>query len=531
MKVKFSKDWYTGVQTLTARTTRGESLDVEHAKWLTKSHWYLLPLHYESTGNEIVFQYDATSTTSLHDVLRQVVPGDQYAGLLLAVLSVMEQCEAQRLPLTYVQWDPKRIRISSQNQPLFMVIPALGVEPDRHSATTLLALLSDDKKTRISGDAAQEYQRALAGLIGQVQTVSAEVLHDLLAHLMPASVKPRAVQEQTAKIPSEQGDVADGTEFGATRFGDTLLGATRLGSTLLSSDNVSTSTVPADSAPSSVSEDDGQDGSTVLSSLAHRSMPSERPVLSEGILPSEGPALPEPSSSTQAEMTDQQHAGSASGSESEEAQPQQHQQFGEIPDAEKSAAVTPMQWPGVERETAPAVSSATPTTPAAPTIPAATVEAPSIPQRTVFRRSIADERASARAIAQPPLRKPVKPAFDDFDESDNEGETILRPSTKQTVGFTVTRLRDGKSVTVHGAHATIGRSKTADIHMGGNTNVSRIHAVIDMLDDGRFSITDNHSANGTEVGGRELAEGGREYLPSGGDFTLADDTFVVTLLQ
>ena len=67
--------------------------------------------------------------------------------------------------------------------------------------------------------------------------------------------------------------------------------------------------------------------------------------------------------------------------------------------------------------------------------------------------------------------------------------------------------------------------------MGGNTNVSRIHAVIDMLDDGRFCITDNHSANGTAVGGRELASGGCEYAASDGDFTLADDTFVISLLQ
>ena len=73
------------------------------------------------------------------------------------------------------------------------------------------------------------------------------------------------------------------------------------------------------------------------------------------------------------------------------------------------------------------------------------------------------------------------------DENDSEGETMLRLYTDKSRGFTVTRLRDGKAITVHATRATIGRSKTADIHMGGNTNVSRIHAVIDMLDDGRFA--------------------------------------------
>ena len=110
----------------------------------------------------------------------------------------------------------------------------------------------------------------------------------------------------------------------------------------------------------------------------------------------------------------------------------------------------------------------------------------------------------------------------------DEGETMLRSTPRTTTGFTVRRLRDGRVLSTARRRATIGRSKTAALHMGGNTNVSRIHAVSEMLPDGRFSITDNKSANGTSVSGRPLAPGGTEYVASGGDFELADDTFVIT---
>lgn len=118
------------------------------------------------------------------------------------------------------------------------------------------------------------------------------------------------------------------------------------------------------------------------------------------------------------------------------------------------------------------------------------------------------------------------------DGDDSEGETSLFGATEHD-GFEVTRLRDGRTLTATGAiarKATIGRSKTADLHMGGNTNVSRVHATIEVMDDGRFAITDNDSANGTSVRGREMAAGGTEYLSSGEDFALADDTFVIRAL-
>ncbi len=55
--------------------------------------------------------------------------------------------------------------------------------------------------------------------------------------------------------------------------------------------------------------------------------------------------------------------------------------------------------------------------------------------------------------------------------------------------------------------ATIGRSETADIHMGGEATMSRIHAILEYLSAGACPI-DNNSPNGTFVAIR-LPSGGR----------------------
>lgn len=49
----------------------------------------MLPFRFESNGAEILFYYDVTHCEAMHGVLRSVVPGGQYVGMLVAVLSVM----------------------------------------------------------------------------------------------------------------------------------------------------------------------------------------------------------------------------------------------------------------------------------------------------------------------------------------------------------------------------------------------------------------------------------------------------------
>ncbi|PLS29817.1 FHA domain-containing protein [Bifidobacterium parmae] len=171
-----------------------------------------------------------------------------------------------------------------------------------------------------------------------------------------------------------------------------------------------------------------------------------------------------------------------------------------------------------------------------PTPEAVSTQARHAPQRD-FSAVLNGDKPRPQSVYKPVIRtnpaaQTTGAAASRSDSDNSEGETSLFGATEHD-GFEVTRLRDGRRLTATGAiarKATIGRSKTADLHMGGNTNVSRIHATIEVMGDGRFSITDNDSANGTSVRGREMAPGGTEYLSSGEDFALADDTFVIRAL-
>lgn len=109
--------------------------------------------------------------------------------------------------------------------------------------------------------------------------------------------------------------------------------------------------------------------------------------------------------------------------------------------------------------------------------------------------------------------------------SDDEGPTSLIESRRPR--FRVTRIRDGRQVDCSQDTATIGRSAQADIHMGGNTNVSRVHALISCLPGGGFEIKDQHSSNGTRVSGRQLEPGEAALVGPSGVFSLADSDFMV----
>lgn len=512
MRAKTVKDRRTGAQTLTIHTTRGESLDLGQAQWLAEGHWYMLPFRFESNGAEILFYYDVTHCETMHGVLRSVVPGGQYVGILVAVLSVMEQCEEHRVPLSYVQWDPKSVYISAQGYPLFVVVPALGLEPDRNTATTLLQTLADARRTRLEDAVVQGYQRALAEFLGRNSLVNADALHDFMAYLLPGTVQPR--QAQSAQSTHE--DNGSETQFGATVVSDgTMVGATRFGATVLSS-KPKLQTTPQQAAMPTTSAAPSTHATPAAPAMpaAHAAPAQPTPVTSSSPVTQPTPAMPI----------------AVNLPRKQETQPARENPVREQYIREDFAR-------GVASNVAAAAAAGDAATAAAVADSAATAavaEANTGNTATAHNATNAvNNIAAARVPATNNVVRPILPVSAvstalRADENDSEGETMLRLYTDKSRGFTVTRLRDGKAITVHATRATIGRSKTADIHMGGNTNVSRIHAVIDMLDDGRFCITDNHSANGTAVGGRELASGGCEYVASGGDFTLADDTFVIS---
>lgn len=118
---------------------------------------------------------------------------------------------------------PKSVYISAQGYPLFVVVPALGLEPDRNTATTLLQTLADARRTRLEDAVVQGYQRALAEFLGRNSEVNADALHDFMSYLLPGTVQPR--QAQSAQSPHE--DNGSETQFGATVVSDGTMSVPR----------------------------------------------------------------------------------------------------------------------------------------------------------------------------------------------------------------------------------------------------------------------------------------------------------------
>ena len=76
--------------------------------------------------------------------------------------------------------------------------------------------------------------------------------------------------------------------------------------------------------------------------------------------------------------------------------------------------------------------------------------------------------------------------------------------------------------------ALVGKGSAANVRIGGNTAISRVHASIAFLGTG-FSIEDKASTNGTGINGNALAPGERVKLNDGDRITLGDEDFIVEI--
>ncbi|PWG59272.1 FHA domain-containing protein [Bifidobacterium catulorum] len=153
------------------------------------------------------------------------------------------------------------------------------------------------------------------------------------------------------------------------------------------------------------------------------------------------------------------------------------------------------------RPPASGVSATLPPEPCTPVTPH------SVPLPPVPRRISANTSSSASSASSTPIAPPLPPF-----PCRNRGELPVPPAphaiVSQTTGVEIIRRRDGRRMAVFGEAArhgiAIGRSHTANLRVTGNDDISRIHAIIAILPDGRFSLTDNNFGNGTFISGRRL---------------------------
>lgn len=107
--------------------------------------------------------------------------------------------------------------------------------------------------------------------------------------------------------------------------------------------------------------------------------------------------------------------------------------------------------------------------------------------------------------------------------SQGAGETTVL--SQAVNGGSLVRSSNNERIPINSADFTIGRERTkVDYCVGGNTNISRVHARF-VVRDGVTYIVDNKAANGTFVNGVKARAGQEIELKDGDKILLADEKF------
>ena len=130
--------------------------------------------------------------------------------------------------------------------------------------------------------------------------------------------------------------------------------------------------------------------------------------------------------------------------------------------------------------------------------------------------------------------KPVAPATSETTVlNQGAGETtVLSQGVGETTvlsqnvnGGTLVRSNNNERIPICSAEFTVGRERSnVDYCVGGNTNISRVHARF-VVRDGATYIVDNKAANGTFVNGVKVRAGQEIELKDGDKILLADEKF------
>lgn len=140
----------------------------------------------------------------------------------------------------------------------------------------------------------------------------------------------------------------------------------------------------------------------------------------------------------------------------------------------------------------------------------------------------------APAVKSATPAKPVAPATSEttvLNQSAGETTVLSQGAGETTVlsqninGGTLVRSNNNERIPICSAEFTVGRERSnVDYCVGGNTNISRVHARF-VVRDGATYIVDNKAANGTFVNGVKARAGQEIELKDGDKILLADEKF------
>lgn len=141
----------------------------------------------------------------------------------------------------------------------------------------------------------------------------------------------------------------------------------------------------------------------------------------------------------------------------------------------------------------------------------------------VLSKKKKNNQTAAPATAAAPAAHAVSVSAETTVLNQGAGETTVL--SQNINGGTLLRVANNERIPICSAEFTVGRERNSvDYCVGGNTNISRVHARFVVRDDATY-IVDNNAANGTFVNGVEARAGQEIKLNSGDKIVLADEKF------
>ncbi|MDF7641239.1 FHA domain-containing protein [Bifidobacterium sp. ESL0784] len=550
MKEKKLKDRHTGARTLSIHTTRGENLDYERAEWLaTWPSPVLLRFKYEVKGHNNLFYYDITGLPTLKEYLGMGISRSQYVSLLRSLGRLGDLCSKANLPMEILRFEPENVYVANDAM-VFCCLPMTPVV-QQMSVLALLALLADSSKVKFVLPADRELTARTMDFVRRSRVFSAFDFNEFLANNFGgasgmAGAQSSASQDFSARGRSQEavfdpfasdaqhGQAGSGLQNDARRqapFGQSYPNGQQAGG-----GNGPDVLQPASGRPYA----DPRQAS--VASSAGFSLPSQTQASAQAQAPTQAqtsshvPSQTQTSAQTQApaqrpaqvhspaqtaigvDMHTNRNSGQADSSHDTDGEtrpslihppsaqvqlPQSHDQA----DAENNKADVTMADRPAEPQTpldsgTRALSGAL--RPSNPGLAGAD---------STGRVQAANHMATFAAVGRNGMNGQTAPANSAF---------VQQPAASRS--FAVVRDSDGSRLCTAVNTVMIGRSKRCAARVGGNTNVSRIHASVTDLGGGRFAVSDLGSANGTTVAGRVLHQGDQAQVELGEHFSVADES-------
>lgn len=529
MKEKKFKDRKSGSQTLSIKPVKREELVYGQAEWLVSNpHGNLAHFQYSINGTETMLYYDLTGLTDLKSYLKASIDSAQYRGMLFAIADVLSLCTKLDYPTSAIQFDLEHVYVQPDGTLRFIFIPLTGI-PARQDGTPLALLLYLSEQSHVSFVVPDDCKHAAAlyDYAKRNSVLSLSSYEEFLSGEFGMAFTVRGAsgafgQRITAgsASPGSRGRPAGGQRGGQ---GSGSMGA-RAGATAQSAfDPVSLLQKSPSASDVMASQGMSDRVKDAVAGVSPTAAPSEtmaaaamsRPV-GEGTASNAGPdaygavAVSAGNQSAGASVSESADAGQAAG-ETKAAEPGGAQAPGAV-EADPGRAQAPGAGTAATQDVGAAVQAAgkVQVSDADPAVGAAGSNVPSsagASSSSYVGDVIPSGSGSTSLLGARPSRVANAP-----DGSRQKPCYLMRDRDGSCY-----QIEDGRGAVV------VGRSKSSDIRIDGNSNLSRAHASVRRAGDG-FEVTDLGSSNGTFVRGARLFKGQSAKVSAGEAFMLADET-------